>query len=69
MIGCRLTGTVAWKTDIAMTIFVAAYAAFCQVLYEASLRFMHGYRVAAIAVVVGITALVVVGLAKRSKLI
>lgn len=69
MIGCRLTGTVAWKTDIAMTIFIAAYAAFCKVLYEASLRFMHGVRIGAIAVVAGITALVVVGLAKRSKLI
>ena len=69
MIGCRLTGTVAWKSDIAMTIFVAAYAAFCKVLYEASLRFMHGVRIGAIAVVAGITALVVVGLAKRSKLI
>jgi hypothetical protein len=69
MFGCRLIGTLSVKANIGTTLFLGAYAAFCKVLYEVSLRAFHGLRLAAIAAVVSLTGVVVAALARRLKLV
>jgi O-antigen/teichoic acid export membrane protein len=68
LIGCRRTGLM-WKTDVAITLFVVAYGALCKVLYEGTFRLLHGSRVAGVAVVVTMTSVVVLRLARRLKLV
>ena len=58
-----------WKTDVAITLFVVAYGALCKVLYEGTFRLLHGSRVAGVAVVVTMTSVVVLRLARRLKLV
>ena len=69
MIGCRRIGVVAWKSDLAITAFGAVYLMVCKLLYDFALQSFHGMRVAAIAVVVMVTAALTFGLIKRSKLL
>lgn len=64
VIGCRQVGVVAWKADLAITLFAAAYAGACWLLYQGALRTLHGARLPAIAVVVVVTAGLTFALAK-----
>jgi O-antigen/teichoic acid export membrane protein len=68
VLGWRGVGLSAWKSDVVITLLALAYTAVCQLVYESSLRLLHGASVAAMLVVVAMTGGVVWILGRRSKL-
>ena len=68
-LGGRTVGVVAWKVDLALTAFGAAYYFVAKGLYTLVFRFTHGARLPSILVVLTVTLALAGGLAKRSKLL